>query len=110
MGTVFLCLTIIYFILIIMGKLLAPKEELDDRRQGVSKATGVESGDMGMPGREELHLEEAGATSADAQVAAAITVALRKHRMSGARKSFEPSREAGINPWKLAGRMRGMLR
>ena len=99
MGTVFSCLILLYVITRIMGsglsRLLNPRES---KQSAAPAAAGGEASGSEAP-------EAMGATApAEAGIAAAITLVLARHR--AARVAPVAQEAAGVDPWKIAGRMR----
>jgi Na+-transporting methylmalonyl-CoA/oxaloacetate decarboxylase gamma subunit len=98
MGTVFLCLVLLYVITRLVGRWLPG---LLGMAEGAESAEGVEAAAEA----------EAGATAAapkespagDEAIVAAMTLALARHRFSRLRSVEEPR---GADPWKIAGRIR----
>jgi len=98
MGTVFLCLVLLYVFTRVVGALLprllgsvegaAPVESAESTSEAEAAAIPAS--------RQEL-------PAGDAAIAAAMTLALARHRFSRLRPVEEPR---GADPWKLAGRIR----
>ena len=99
MGTVFSCLILLYVITRIMGSGLS--RLLNPRESKQSAAPAAAAGEAS--GSEDP--EAMGATApAEAGIAAAITLVLARHR--AARVAPVAQEAAGVDPWKIAGRMR----
>jgi sodium pump decarboxylase gamma subunit len=98
MGTVFLCLVLLYVITRLVGRLVP---RLLRSAQGAASAESVESAAEAGAVATAAAAQESPA--GDEAIVAAMTIALARHRLSRAR-SFEEPR--GADPWKIAGRIR----
>ena len=99
MGTVFLCLTLLYLMTRIVGGLLPRllrSAEGAASAESVEPATEVEA--------EEIPAAQQVSTAGDEAIAAAATLVLARHRLSRMRPAVEEPR--GADPWKMAGRIR----
>lgn len=98
LGTVFLCLVLLYVITRVVGwglpRLLGSAEE-DAAVESVESSSEAEAA-AAPPVREET-------PTGDAAIVAAMMVALARHRFSRPSSVEEPR---GADPWKLAGRIR----
>ncbi len=99
MGTVFLCLTLLYLMTRIVGKWLP---RLLESAEGAASAESVESATE----RQAAAIPAAQQASpvGDEAMAAAMTLALARYRLSRMRSAVEEPR--GADPWKVAGRIR----
>ena len=99
MGTVFLCLTLLYLMTRIVGRwlprLLASAEGAASA-ESVESATEVEAA--------EIPAAEPVSPAGDEAIVAAATLALARHRLSRMRPVVEEPR--GADAWKMAGRIR----
>ena len=99
MGTVFLCLTLLYLMTRIVGKWLPRllrSAEAAASAESVEPATEV--GAVEIPAAQQV------STEGDEAIAAAATLVLARHRLSRMRPVVEEVR--GADPWKMAGRIR----
>lgn len=97
LGTVFLCLTLLYGCTRLLGILLAPKSAKPPAAAQVASTAAEPEPEAGAS-------EDSGA--GEAALAAAITLVLARHRASVLRSHDE---DPTGDPWKMAGRLR-MLR
>lgn len=100
MGTVFMCLTLLYVVTRLLGRYL-PR-----LLQAVSSASAEAAVTPAANGAEQSASPDEEAASGAANVAAAIAIALTRHRASRAQAEVEVTR--GTSPWKMAGRMRAL--
>ena len=99
MGTVFLCLTLLYLMTRIVGSLLPRllrSAEAKASARSVESATEVEAAEI--PATEQV------SAARDEAIVAAATLVLARHRLSRMRPVVEEPR--GADPWKMAGRIR----
>jgi Na+-transporting methylmalonyl-CoA/oxaloacetate decarboxylase gamma subunit len=99
MGTVFLCLVLLYLVTGIVGRWLPRllrSGEGAASTGGVERATEVKAAEL-PAARQESPAE-------DQALAAAMTLALARHRSSRVRSVVGES--GGADPWKIAGRIR----
>ena len=103
MGTVFSCLTILYLLMRVLGVALP-------RVTGISGGVTATEAITSSPGKgtTELPAPEEATTSDEEGIAAAITIALARHRSSRLTPAISESR--GGSPWKVAGRVRALRR
>ncbi len=99
MGTVFLCLVLLYLMTRMVGRWLP---RLLESAEGAASAESVESATE----VEAAEIPEAQqvSTAGDEAIAAAATLVLARHRLSRMRPVVEEPR--GADPWKMAGRIR----
>ena len=98
MGTVFVCLTLLYVMTHLLGAVMSMATSRAAR--AASAGSDVEVGTSNESSEPDSSVEQASA------IAAAVTLALSRHRAARSRPIESPS---GIDPWKIAGRI-GMLR
>ena len=101
MGTVFLSLTLLYTLMLIMGKALSvttPSSHIDESVEPVKTTSEHEI-------KEGSSAKQISASKSD-DIAVAITLALVRHRSASIAARGKESE--GENPWKMAGRLRGM--
>ena len=102
MGTVFLCLMLLYLMTRIVGKWLPRllhllgSAEAAASTENVESATEVEAAEI--PAAQQV------SPAGDEAIAAAATLVLARHRLSRMRPVVEEPR--GADPWKMAGRIR----
>jgi sodium pump decarboxylase gamma subunit len=97
MGTVFLCLVLLYVITRLVGRWLP---RLLRSAEGAATVESVESEDQAA----ELPAARQASSAGDEAIVAAMTLALARHRSSRLRSVVEEPR--GADPWKIAGRIR----
>ena len=98
MGTVFSCLVLLYVITRIIGSWLPRFLALVDGAPSAAPAPPTEKEVAEIPAT-----TPASATG-EAGLAAAVTLVLARHRSSRVRSGVGASK--GVDPWKIAGRMR----
>ena len=99
MGTVFLCLVLLYLMTRIVGRWLP---RLLESAKGAASAESVES--VTEVEEAEIPAAQQVSTAGDEAIAAAATLVLARHRLSRMRPVVEEPR--GADPWKMAGRIR----
>ena len=99
MGTVFLCLVLLYVITRLVGTWLP---RLLGSAEGAASAESVESATEVEAA--EVPAAQQSSPAGDEAIAAAMTLALARHRLSRMRSVVEEPR--GADPWKMAGRIR----
>jgi sodium pump decarboxylase gamma subunit len=99
MGTVFLCLALLYLITRVVGSWLPRILGSDGKAASVEPVAPTTGGEAAaIPAtRHASAAEEEG-------MVAAMTLALARHRCSRTRSVVDESR--GVDPWKIAGRIR----
>lgn len=108
MGTVFLCLTVLFFILSVLGGVLGGNEKSEEAGDSCAEASVEFFGEDSAPTTDQRSMLATPDSAPSPEVAAAITVALKQHR-AGRGQIITPPQSAGaINPWKLSGRVRGL--
>jgi sodium pump decarboxylase gamma subunit len=103
MGTVFACLTILYLLMRLLGRTI-PRMVASSGRAASTEARASASEN----GPEELSPTEEARANDEEGIAAAITIALARHRSSRLTSVSPESR--GGSPWKMAGRARALRR
>jgi Na+-transporting methylmalonyl-CoA/oxaloacetate decarboxylase gamma subunit len=102
MGTVFLCLLLLYATTRIIGsslaRLLAPAAEAPSIEAVEPGESVSEYDDIAVPAT------TAGSAAAEGALVAAMTLALARHRSSRMRSVAGVA--SGVDPWKMAGRIR----
>ena len=99
MGTVFLCLMLLYLMTRIVGRWLP---RLLRSSGGAASAESVESATEAEAA--VIPAAQQASPAGDEAMAAAMTLALARHRFSRMRSVVEEPR--GADPWKMAGRIR----
>jgi Na+-transporting methylmalonyl-CoA/oxaloacetate decarboxylase gamma subunit len=103
MGTVFLCLMLLYLMTRMLGKyvprLLASALARAAATAGADVSGGESEAQPGSAADEEAAPESEG-------IAAAIAIVLTRHRSSRTRAEVDVTR--ATSPWKMAGRMRAL--
>ena len=99
MGTVFLSLVLLYVITRVVGSWLPRFLESGEAEASVENDEASSEAEAATPpaAREEL-------PTGDAQIVAAMMLALARHRISRVRSVGEEPQ--GVDPWKMAGRIR----
>ena len=100
MGTVFLCLALLYLMTRLVGRWLP---RLLGSAEGAASAKSVEPAAEAEAAPNAAAAQESPA--GDEAIVAAMTVALTRHRLSRLRSAEEPR---GADPWKIAGRVRAL--
>ena len=103
MGTVFLCLTLLYVFTRVMGSTipqLLASAEAPEPTETAASATEDEAAQPPATG--------AASPREDEEVTAAITIALARHRSSRARSLIREARRP--SSWKMAGRVQALRR
>ena len=103
MGTVFLCLTILYLLMLILGITVPRMTGLSGAAKATEAITSATE-----HGPTELSATQEATTSDEEGIATAITIALTRHRSSRLTPAVSESR--GGSPWKVAGRVRALRR
>ena len=99
MGTVFLCLMLLYLMTRIVGRWLP---RLLESAKGAASAESVESATEVEAA--EIPAAQQVSPAGNEAIAAAATLVLARHRLSRMRPVVEEPR--GADPWKMAGRIR----
>ena len=102
MGTVFLCLILLYLMTRIVGRWLPWLLHLLESAEGAASAESVEAATEVEAA--EIPAAQQVSTAGDEAIAAAATLVLARHRLSRMRPVVEEPR--GADPWKMAGRIR----
>jgi Na+-transporting methylmalonyl-CoA/oxaloacetate decarboxylase gamma subunit len=100
MGTVFVCLTLLYVVTRLLGRYLPRVLQAASSAPAEAAAAAAENA------TEQTASADEEAASGAGNVAAAIAIALTRHRASRARAEVEVTR--GTSPWKVAGRIRAL--
>ena len=102
MGTVFLCLLLLYVTTRVIGnslaRLTAPAAAAPSTEAVESAESRSEYDDLAVPAT------AVGSTAPEEALIAAMTLALARHRSSRMRPAVSAS--GGVDPWKMAGRIR----
>lgn len=100
MGTVFLCLTLLYLMTRLLGRYI-PRilESAGTAPVTETAASAGEAAAEGTPAGDDSVSEDRG-------IAAAMAIALTRHRSSRMKPEVEGQRAA--SPWKMAGRIRAL--
>ena len=101
MGTVFLCLLLLYVMTRLVGRWLPRllgSAEAGAAVESVESATEAEA--------PELPAAQQESPAGDEAIVAAMTLALARHRFSRTRSVVEEP--GGADPWKIAGRVRAL--
>ncbi len=99
MGTVFVCLMLLYLMTRIVGRWLPRLLGTDE---GAASDESVESATEDQAAA--IPAAQQASSAGDEAMAAAMTLALARYRLSRMRSAVEEPR--GADPWKIAGRIR----